>query len=74
VCAQLERKKDAMPTCLWLNLKERRKSILHFYDFEVDAQGRLMHVLWADATSKKIISILVMWYLSIRHIPPTNIT
>jgi hypothetical protein len=53
---------------------ERKKSILHFYDFEVDAQERLMHVLWADATSKKIISILVMWYLSIRHIPPTNIT
>jgi hypothetical protein len=41
-----------MPRCLWLNLKERRTSILLFYDFEVDAQGRLMRVFWTDATSR----------------------
>jgi hypothetical protein len=72
-----------------LNLKERRMPCPHvcgstwkkegsqfciFYDFEVDAQGRLMRVLWEDATSNKITSILVTWYLSIQHIPPTNIT
>jgi hypothetical protein len=42
-----------MPVCLLLNLKERRKSIVHFYDFEVDAQGRLIRVFWADAMSRK---------------------
>jgi hypothetical protein len=35
--------KDADAQML-LNLKERSKSIMHFYDFEVDAQGRLVHV------------------------------
>jgi hypothetical protein len=40
-----------MPRCLWLNLKERTP-ILLFYNFEVDAQGRLMCVFWADATSR----------------------
>jgi hypothetical protein len=42
-----------MPRCLLLNLKERRKSIVHFYDFEVDAQGRLICVFWTAATSRK---------------------
>jgi hypothetical protein len=42
-----------MPRCLLLDLKERRNSIVHFYDFEVDAQGRLIRVFWADATSRK---------------------
>jgi hypothetical protein len=42
-----------MPKCLWLSLSKRRKSNLFFYDFEVDEQGRLMHVFWADAMSRK---------------------
>jgi hypothetical protein len=42
-----------MPIYLLLNLKERRKSIVRFYDFEVDALGRLIHVFWAAALSRK---------------------
>jgi hypothetical protein len=38
---------------------ERKKEVnsAFFYDFEVDDQGRLMRVFWADAMSRKNYSI-----------------
>jgi hypothetical protein len=55
---------------------ERKKEVnsAFFYKFEVDEQGRLMRLFWADAISKKIIVFLVMPFQLMQHMLQTSIT